>query len=59
MPRVRCWASRPRSVPVKASYSVNRTNAAGSPEARKLALDYVHNLSKHTALYAAAARANP
>lgn len=41
---------------LKASYSVNRTNAAGSPEARKLALGYVHNLSKRTALYATAAR---
>jgi predicted porin len=37
---------------LKAAYSRYRKNAAGSPEGRKLALGYVHNLSKTTALYA-------
>jgi predicted porin len=37
---------------LKAGYSVYRTSAAAKPEARKLALGYVHNLSKRTALYA-------
>lgn len=41
---------------VKLGYSQYETNAAGNPEARKLALGYVHNLSKRTALYATAAR---
>lgn len=36
---------------IKATYSVLRTNAAGSPQGRKLALGYVHNLSKRTAVY--------
>jgi len=40
----------------KASYSVFRSNAAGDPEAKKLALGYVHNLSKRTALYTTLAR---
>ncbi|MDB5742021.1 MAG: porin [Polaromonas sp.] len=36
---------------VKASYSRHRSDAAGEPTAKKLALGYVHNLSKRTALY--------
>jgi predicted porin len=36
---------------LKASYSIHRTDAAGNPEAKKLAIGYVHNLSKRTALY--------
>lgn len=35
----------------KTSYSVYRSNAAGDPEAKKLAVGYVHNLSKRSALY--------
>jgi predicted porin len=40
----------------KASYSWHRTDAAGNPEAKKLAVGYVHNLSKRTAVYATYAR---
>ncbi|AEF88682.1 putative porin precursor transmembrane protein [Delftia sp. Cs1-4] len=45
------------SVPVgvgefKAGYSRYKTDAAGSPDAKKLAIGYVHNLSKRSALYA-------
>lgn len=40
----------------KASYSGYRRNTAGNPESRKIALGYVHNLSKRTALYATYAR---
>lgn len=36
---------------IKAGYSVFRSNAAGNPEGRKLAVGYVHNLSKRTAVY--------
>lgn len=36
---------------IKGSYSTIRTNAAGSPEGKKLAVGYVHNLSKRTAVY--------
>jgi predicted porin len=39
----------------RASYSRYRTDAAGSPAAKKLAVGYVHPMSKRTALYAAAA----
>lgn len=35
----------------KATYSGLRTNAPGNPEGRKLAVGYVHNLSKRTAVY--------
>ncbi|MDB5875071.1 MAG: porin [Ramlibacter sp.] len=41
---------------LRASYSGYRTTAAGSPESKKWALGYVHNLSKRTALYATYAR---
>lgn len=41
---------------VKAAYSLHRTNAAGDPEAKKLAVGYVHNLSKRTAVYGTYAR---
>ena len=40
----------------KGSYSRHRSNAAGEPTAKKLALGYVHNLSKRTALYTTLAR---
>lgn len=40
----------------KAAYSGHRTDAAGEPKAKKLALGYVHNLSKRTAIYFTAAR---
>lgn len=43
---------------IRASYSQYSTDAAGDPRTRKLALGYVHNLSKRTALYATVARAN-
>jgi predicted porin len=41
---------------IRAAYSRYRTDAAGSPQSRKLALGYVHNLSKRTALYTTYAR---
>ncbi|TFZ03554.1 porin [Ramlibacter humi] len=43
---------------IRASYSTIKTNAGAgtSPRARQLALGYVHNLSKRTALYATVAR---
>jgi predicted porin len=49
------------SVPVgagelRAAFSRFRTDAAGTPETKKLALGYIHNLSKRTALYATYAR---
>lgn len=37
---------------LKAAYSLHKTDAAGSPGTKKLAVGYVHNLSKRTALYA-------
>lgn len=37
---------------IRASYSGYKTDAAGSPETRKIALGYVHFLSKRTSLYA-------
>jgi predicted porin len=40
----------------KASFSAYETDEAGSPEARKLALGYVYNMSKRTAAYATYAR---
>lgn len=36
---------------VKLSYSVLKTNAAGDPKGSKLAVGYVHHLSKRTAVY--------
>jgi len=36
---------------IRVAYSRYRTDAAGSPRTNKLALGYVHNLSKRTALY--------
>lgn len=41
---------------IRASYSTYKTDAATSPRSTKLAVGYVHNLSKRTALYATAAR---
>lgn len=41
---------------VKAGYSFHKTDAAGDPEAKKLAIGYVHHLSKRTAVYATYAR---
>ncbi len=36
---------------ILASYSAVKINSAGSPKASKLAIGYVHNLSKRTAVY--------
>lgn len=41
---------------VLASYSRYRSTAAGNPEGRKVALGYIHFLSKRTALYTTLAR---
>ena len=41
---------------IRAAYSMYKTSAAGSPGSRKVALGYVHNLSKRSAVYATAAR---
>lgn len=41
---------------IRAAYSTNQSDAAGTPKAKKLALGYVHNLSKRTAVYATFAR---
>ncbi|SEM03805.1 Outer membrane protein (porin) [Variovorax sp. YR750] len=41
---------------VRAAYSRYGTDAAGDPVSSKIALGYVHNLSKRTALYANVAR---
>lgn len=41
---------------IKATYSTYQSNAANTPHASKLALGYVHNLSKRTALYATVAQ---
>jgi predicted porin len=41
---------------IRAAYSQYETDAAGDPRTRKLAIGYVHNLSKRTALYATYAR---
>lgn len=43
---------------IRATYTDFKTDAAGSPETKHLALGYVYNLSKRTALYATAARVN-
>lgn len=43
---------------IRATYSDFKTDAPGSPETKHLALGYVYNLSKRTALYATAARVN-
>jgi predicted porin len=42
---------------IKGSWSSYRNNLAGTPKTSKIALGYVHNLSKRTALYATWARA--
>jgi predicted porin len=41
---------------IRASYSYYERNTAGEPKAEKLALGYVHNLSKRTLLYTTVAR---
>lgn len=41
---------------IKVAYSGYRTDAAGTPSSGKLAVGYVHNLSKRTAVYATGAR---
>lgn len=41
---------------IRASYSTYKVDAAGNPKTNKLALGYVHNLSKRTALYTTVAR---
>jgi predicted porin len=43
---------------IRASYASYHTNAVGSPKTRKLAMGYVHHLSKRTAVYATLARAD-
>jgi predicted porin len=41
---------------IRASYSRYETDVAGEPETKKLAIGYVHNLSKRTAVYTTYAR---
>jgi len=41
---------------IHATYARYRTDLAGTPETRKVAISYVHNLSKRTAVYATYAR---
>ena len=41
---------------IRASYSTYKTDAIGTPKSKKIALGYVHNLSKRTALYTTFAR---
>jgi predicted porin len=41
---------------IRAAYSRYETDAAGQPETKKIALGYVHNLSKRTAVYTTWAR---
>jgi predicted porin len=41
---------------IKASYSRYELDSAGDPEATKIALGYVHNLSKRTAIYTTVAQ---
>jgi predicted porin len=43
---------------IRASYGRYEVDTAGTPESKKWALGYVHNLSKRTALYATYARVN-
>jgi len=44
---------------IRAAYSRYKVETAlGDPESKKIALGYVHNLSKRTALYATFARVN-
>lgn len=43
---------------IRVAHSRYRSNAAGSPATRKLALGYVHHMSKRTAVYATFARVN-
>jgi predicted porin len=48
--------SAPDDREILASYSRYETTAAGNPEGKKLAIGYVHKLSKRTALYTTWAR---
>jgi len=41
---------------IRGSYSFHKTSAVGHPEAKKVAIGYVHNLSKRSAIYATYAR---
>ena len=41
---------------IRASYSNYKTNTAAAPRSKKMAIGYVHNLSKRTALYTTFAR---
>ena len=41
---------------IRLAYSTYKTNALGNPKTNKIALGYVHNLSKRTAVYATYAR---
>ena len=43
---------------IRLAYSRYRTDLAGDPTSKKLALGYVHNLSKRTAVYVTYARVN-
>ncbi|MBG9389364.1 porin [Caenimonas aquaedulcis] len=43
---------------IRLAYSRYEVNTVGTPESKKWALGYVHNLSKRTALYATVARVN-
>ena len=41
---------------IRASYSTYKIDSANDPKSNKLALGYVHNMSKRTALYTTVAR---
>ncbi len=41
---------------IRVAYSTYKTNTAAAPKSKKIALGYVHNLSKRTALYTTFAR---
>jgi len=43
---------------IRASYSTSEVDATGGASTKQIALGYIHNLSKRTALYATYARAN-
>jgi len=43
---------------IRVAYSTYKVDTAGTPKTNKLALGYVHNLSKRTALYATIAQVN-
>jgi predicted porin len=43
---------------IRASYSQTKLDTAGDPRARQVAVGYIHNLSKRTAVYTSIARVN-